>query len=122
MQQTLIMETEEKPINRLLEFIDYLIESKKVDSMADFERNCGLYYGSIANQKRGTGLLNGGLLYNIYKAFPDLNIDWVITGRGSMRYSDIAFHYEDAYRSALNQISILNTIIEENKKEARKNK
>ena len=116
------MKTEEKPISRLLEFIDYLIEEKKVDSMADFERDCGLYYGSISNQKRGTGLLNGGLLYQIYKAFPDLNIDWVITGRGSMRYSDIAFHYEAAYRSALNQISILNTIIEENKKEARKNK
>lgn len=116
------MKTEKKPISRLLEFIDYLIESKKVDSMADFERVCGLYYGSIANQKRGTGLLNGGLLYDIYKAFPDLNIDWVITGRGSMKYSDIAFHYEGAYRSALNQISILNTIIEENKKEARKNK
>ena len=69
MQQTLIMKTEKKPISRLLEFIDYLIENKKVDSMADFERDCGLYY-----------------------------------------------------RSALNQISILNTIIEENKKEARKNK
>ncbi len=73
------MKTEEKPISRLLEFIDYLIEEKKVDSMADFERDCGLYYGSIANQKRGTGLLNGGLLYQIHKAFPDLNIDWVIT-------------------------------------------
>lgn len=116
------MKTEKKPISRILEFIDYLIEEKKVDSMADFERSCELYYGSIANQKRGTGLLNGGLLYQIYKAFPDLNIDWVITGRGSMRYSDIAFHYEAAYRNALNQISILNTIIEENKKEARKNK
>lgn len=57
MQQTLIMKTEKKPISRLLEFIDYLIEEKKVDSMADFERDCGLYYGSIANQKRGTGLL-----------------------------------------------------------------
>lgn len=38
------MKTEEKPISRLLEFIDYLIEEKKVDSMADFERDCGLYY------------------------------------------------------------------------------
>ncbi len=45
----------------------------------------------------------------------EINMDWVVTGRGSMDYSGISSHYRKAYEIAMNQISVLNTIITENK-------
>lgn len=104
-----------RPIDRIVLYIDELIENKMIFSAMEFEKACGFYYGMISNHKRGTGMMDGKALLAIHKAFPDLNMDWVVTGRGSMDYSGISSHYRKAYEIAMNQISVLNTIITENK-------
>lgn len=105
-----------KPIDRIVLFIDYLKESQKVKSVAEFERICGFGYGFISNQKRGAGWMNVNMLNVISSVYPELNIDWVVTGRGVMLYNDLCTHYQAAYEAASHQIDILNKIIAENKK------
>jgi len=77
---------EGKPIDRILLFIRYIIYEQIITSEAEFERKCGFYVGYLFNQKRGKGFMNGESLITISLAYPELNLDWVITGRGYMFY------------------------------------
>lgn len=104
-----------KAIDRIILFTDHLIEIRKIRSIAEFERVCDFYYGFIANQKRGKGAFDGESLYKIYEAYPELNMDWVVTGRGTMFYSESTSHYKEAYELATKQVEVLNRIIAENK-------
>ncbi|MGJ7024936.1 hypothetical protein [Petrimonas sulfuriphila] len=97
-----------KPVDRISLFIEHLNITT-----AEFERKCGLYYGYVANQKRGSGGFSGESLKQIFDVFPELNFDWVITGRGTMLYSDISTYYKDAYDSSIKQITTLYHIIGE---------
>lgn len=104
-------------IDRILQFVEYLIKEKKINTVAAFEKKCGFYNGFIPNQKRGKGSLDGESLFTISQNFPELNIDWVVTGRGSMLTDIQSSHYKEAYDAAMSQIAALNKIIaEENKK------
>jgi len=105
-----------KAIDRIILFTDLLIKERKIKSIAEFERVCDFYQGFIANQKRWKGFFDGESLYKIYKVYPELNIDWVITGLGAMFYTELIPHYEEAYELAMKQIEVLNKIIAENKK------
>lgn len=75
-----------KPIDRLSRFIGNLVGTGQIRSVRKLEGKCGLYIGTIANHQRGSGYLNGELLIQINKFYPELNMDWVILGRGEMIY------------------------------------
>lgn len=61
---------------RILTFISYLEMN-----VAEFERNCNLSNGSVSkmgdNTRRST-------LEKISKIYPSLNLNWLLTGEGSM--------------------------------------
>lgn len=69
-------EVAQKVKDRLSEFIAYLGLNNST-----FEKKCGLSNGYIRNFK---GNLGTQKLEDILKAFPQLNKDWLLFGKGSM--------------------------------------
>lgn len=61
---------------RLLDFIAH-----KNMIVSEFERICGLSNGYVGNMKNTVGRKG---LNEIRRAFPDLNPEWLLTGRGEM--------------------------------------
>lgn len=65
---------------RIMEFIAHI-----GISISEFERNCGLSNGAVSKIGEKTRRLT---LDRISKAYPSLNIDWLLTGVGDMMLSD----------------------------------
>lgn len=49
-----------------------------------FERACDLSNGYLGKQFRGKGTMGSEVLLKIQECFPDLNIHWLLTGKGRM--------------------------------------
>ena len=62
--------------DRFIAFLKYL----KI-GQTKFEENCGINRGTINNIKDGVSSPN---LSKIINAYPELNLDWLITGNGEM--------------------------------------
>jgi len=79
---------------RLKQFIDF-----KGFEYYPFEMKCGLSNGAL---KKDTGVSSTSL-EKIHNTFPELNMDWVITGRGEMIYvatkknNNMASNYPDGF-------------------------
>lgn len=68
--------------NRLLEFLDGYLSL----SVSAFEKECLITNGTIGSIKvKGPSVEN---LLKIHNRYPELNIDWLITGRGAMLIKD----------------------------------
>ena len=65
--------------DRLLSYL----ELKNISVYA-FERNCEVANGYLGKQVRGKGTLGSDILEKIADKYPDLNLVWLITGRGKM--------------------------------------
>lgn len=61
---------------RILKFIEYL-----GISVSEFERNCNLSNGAVSKMGDNTRRSTVNKIYNVY---PQLNTDWLLTGKGSM--------------------------------------
>jgi hypothetical protein len=48
------------------------------------ERTCGLSNGYIGKQDHGKGTIGSNVLAKIEKHYPDLNLIWLVTGKGQM--------------------------------------
>lgn len=68
--------------DRISKFIQY-----KNITIAEFERNVSLANGYI---KKFKGSIGSDKLNNIISYYPDININWLITGKGSMLKSEIS--------------------------------
>lgn len=77
-------------IDRILQFVDYkgFNEAKKGKSLRRFYEFLGIPNGSF-KQGRSVGSDN---LTKLFDKFPELNMDWVITGRGEMLYEQAKEH------------------------------
>lgn len=64
---------------RLLQFIEY-----KCYSIREFERKISTSNGTIGRYLSKDTDIQAGILSKIADIFPELNLDWLITGRGSM--------------------------------------
>ena len=75
----------ERPIDRIKQVADWLTEKKIVKSVNAFERVCGLSHLYIRNlsatEKGNPGM---DVAAKIYAAFPSLNLEWLVTGKGKM--------------------------------------
>lgn len=61
---------------RILQFIEYL-----GISISEFERNCNLSNGAVSKMGNNTRRSTINKIYNVY---PQLNTDWLLTGKGDM--------------------------------------
>jgi hypothetical protein len=50
----------------------------------NFERECGIANGYLQKQKKGKGTIGSEILEKISMIYKDLNLTWLITGKGSM--------------------------------------
>lgn len=57
-------------------------------SVRAFELKCGFSNGSFASQLKNGKTIGIDRLENILNAFPDINIEWLLTGKGSMAKTD----------------------------------
>jgi hypothetical protein len=72
---------------RILQFADFkgFGQSRKNKSMRQFFENCGLVNGAI----RPGRSVGSDYLVKLNNAYPDLNLDWAITGRGEMIMANV---------------------------------
>lgn len=66
-------------INRLKDYID-----KKGIAPVDFEKSCGISNGYMGRQLQNDGSVGSHILERIALTYPELNMNWVIAGKGSM--------------------------------------
>ena len=66
-------------LKRLKEYIDI-----KGLSIAAFERSIGMSNASFGKSLKNNGAIGSDKLENILSVYPDINPDWLLTGRGSM--------------------------------------
>lgn len=68
-----------KPIDRIKE----VIKAKKMKPGA-FEKIAGISHGSLQSALKKNSNLRDDTLTNILNAYPDINPEWLLTGRGEM--------------------------------------
>lgn len=68
-----------RAIDRLYRFM----ERKKLNPF-NLEKSCGLSNGYIASQLKSKGSIGSEILEKISQAYPELNLVWLITGKGKM--------------------------------------
>lgn len=68
---------------RLTEFADIKRISKK-----DMSDKTGIPYNSLIRMMNGTRAISGTTLEKIYKAYENINLQWLITGSGKMELSE----------------------------------
>lgn len=69
----------ENTLNRIKQYIDY-----KGLTISSFEREVGMSNGSFASQLKNNKTIGVDKLENILSIFPDINIEWLLTGNGPM--------------------------------------
>jgi len=68
-----------KPIERLFQYLDY-----KGIKHTRFEKDIGLSNGYLGQQLKRKADLGSGIMENIINNCLDLDIEWLVTGRGKM--------------------------------------
>ena len=71
--------------DRLLQYLEF-----KEVSVYSFEKKCGLGNGYLGKQARSKGAINSDILERIAEQYPDLHLDWLITGKGKMLQKPLA--------------------------------
>lgn len=74
----------ERPIDRLRTFINYLKGKEVVYGYKDFEDSCGISSMYINNMLRGKGNIGIDVICRVHAKFPELSILWLCTGEGDM--------------------------------------
>lgn len=75
-------------IERLVKSIDWLKKSRIVLSQAEFSEKVGIKPSQVSEMLNGKRKISERTIHNIVEAFPDLNINWLLTGEGEMLKSD----------------------------------
>lgn len=75
----------ENTLSRIKEYLDY----KGISNRA-FELQFGFSNGSFASQLKNGKTIGVDRLENILKVYVDINVEWLLTGRGSMLHDELA--------------------------------
>lgn len=82
-------------------------------SIRAFEIHCGLKNGTLSRAIKKNTTLNGENIAIIGKSCPDLNLDWLLTGRGEMLISENTLKGETINRNAAEEIERLRKELQE---------
>lgn len=92
---------EERSIERLHKFAQYCKVHGKVKRISDFENKCGLGQHYITNMlRKGKGSVGSDVMSRVFNIFPELNLEWLITGQGEMIKPGESDPVMDAYKKA----------------------
>lgn len=81
----------QRSIDRLYMFAQWLKENGRVKSLAQFEISSGVAKNYLINTLQSPkGSVGADILRSIYLTYPYLNIVWVVTGKGKMISDDEA--------------------------------
>lgn len=69
---------------RLKELIKFLIDNKKVYNQKDFADKIGKSKTQLSEMVKGTLVISERTVHAIVTAFPELNTEWLLTGKGEM--------------------------------------
>jgi hypothetical protein len=79
----------QRSIDRLYMFAQWLKENGRVKSLAQFEISSGVAKNYLINTLQSPkGSVGADILRSIYLAYPYINIAWVVTGMGKMISDD----------------------------------
>lgn len=85
--------------SNIKERILYILEFKGITKTKFFEE-IGVTYGNFTGKAKETPL-NSTTLSNIFSKYPDINLEWLLTGNGEMLkkdyFSDIKFYPHDNF-------------------------
>lgn len=70
---------------RLLIYLEY-----KAVTVYSFEKTCSLGNGYLGKQNKGKGSVGSDILAKIALHYPDLNLNWLITGQGKMLQKQVS--------------------------------
>lgn len=85
---------DERAVDRLLQFIEYLKKIGESNNVKVFEKKCNLSNGYIANSKKSNSSIGSDIIYKVMSAFPQLNIEWLCSGKGEMLKNEIPLFSE----------------------------
>lgn len=68
---------------RIKEYIDY-----KNITIAEFERNVGMSNATFSKALKNNGAIGSDKIENIIKVYSDINLEWLMTGNGTMLLSE----------------------------------
>ncbi len=68
---------------RIIDRVYQYLEFHAISAYA-FERSCDLSNGYLGKQFRGKGTMGSAVLLKIQDQYPDLNMHWLLTGKGRM--------------------------------------
>lgn len=99
---------------RLMEFLEHLKHTEGISTYA-FERKCGLSRGYIntrrSKDKSGDKKLLASTIEKISDAYPDLNMQWLITGSGDMLRSKRFSASSQSSQSSYSPIQVSSPLI-----------
>lgn len=96
------MEKKERPIDRVKEFVNWVVENDVVKTEIAFERICGFskhYIKNLCGSEKGN--VGVDTIAAIYERFPSINVKWFVTGKGGMFGNRSMEGLADALRSEL---------------------
>lgn len=97
------MNNTERPIDRLLTFAQYCKDHNLCRTRRDFERKCNLSANYLYNTALNTkSKISVDILAKIHRQFPQINLQWVITGEEPMLIQ--RDNYKEAYYELLQQM------------------
>jgi len=85
-----------KAIDRIYEYI-----KNKGVSISHFEKKVGLSNGYLGKQKRRNADIGEGVMLKILENCPDINPEWLLTGKGSMLRDETNIIYQQEFIPAV---------------------
>ncbi|SRR6056297_1598322 len=78
-----------KTIDRLIQFIKYAGLSAR-----QFDLSIGASNGYTLRMQKNSASIGSDVIENILKAYPQLNVVWLITGKGEMLNEELILDYD----------------------------
>jgi len=80
---------------RVIERLYRFIKSKQM-LPSNFEEVCNISNGYLGKQLKGKGAIGSDIMERIHNVYPELNLMWLITGKGTMLIEPGLYKKEDA--------------------------
>ena len=99
-------------LNRIKQFIDY-----KGIAISAFEKSIGMSNASLGKSLKTGGTIGADKLGNILTAYPEINLYWLVTGKGEMLTTESRDEVEEVRANDKSMPERLLDIIEGQKKQ-----